>query len=319
MMMLNYDWFLKFELPVFSNPQPLATKVFALGSCFAREMAQKAHSLYLPFQFDPYGLSFDPFSLSLRLRIFENGKGMRPSFKSGDLYMNYDAHGALSHPNEEEHTKQMEHALQMGAQSFNESEGLIVTLGTARTYLEKASGMPATNCHKQAASLFDWRLSQSEALYNSLMPPLLNWLAQNPKRFVVFSVSPVRYVREGLVENNRSKARLIELAHSLCENLPNANYFPAYELLIDVLRDYRFYATDRVHPSTEAIDHISRLFFNWFYNQDATLELVELQKLANWEAHRSLHPDTTAHSKMLENRQRLKESLRQKHPNLNWH
>ena len=138
-------------------------------------------------------------------------------------------------------------------------------------------------------------------------------IAFNPKLKIVFTVSPVRHVKDGLIENNRSKARLVEFVHLICEQSA-AIYFPAYEILIDELRDYRFYDQDLVHPNNLAVDYIFKAFIDFAYSEKGKLELAEIQSYINLREHRTIHNFSKEEEKRQIKLMSLREKIQVKYP-----
>jgi hypothetical protein len=177
---------------------------------------------------------------------------------------------------------------------------LLVTFGTAWTYELKTSGQVVSNCHQLPDHYFRRRRLEPAEIVEGL-EPLLDYLYQlNPRLRVVLSVSPIRHLKESLPGNQLSKAILLLAAHELCERLPFVEYFPAYELLLDDLRDYRFYADDMVHPSAVAVEYIYQKFeARYLSERDKTLR-QRIEKLQRGLEHRPQNPEIPSHRFFLE-------------------
>jgi hypothetical protein len=155
---------------------------------------------------------------------------------------------------------------------------------------------------------------ETVALFENTIQQLLDF---NPKLNIIFTISPVRHIRDGVVENNRSKARLIESVHQLVNKFSKIFYFPSYEFVIDILRDYRFYAEDMVHPNYLATDFVLEQFIKTYMSDETTSIISEINKLNIARKHRSAHTDTKAHEQFLASNLEKVKSLQQKYPYLN--
>ena len=215
------------------------------------------------------------------------------------------------------------------AHSFlQKADWLIITLGTSFSYRlrenapaeyrNKTEG-PAgevANCHRAPAQWFDKHLMQTEEI-NAVLDNCIHQLFQfNPAIRIIFTVSPVRHIRDGVIENNRSKARLIEVVHNLCNKFDRIHYFPAYELVIDILRDYRFYDTDMVHPNYLATEYVLDQFVAGYIDPESRTLIEELKKIIIARNHRPSQPDTQAHRLFLKSQFEKLSELLKKYPSL---
>jgi hypothetical protein len=178
-----------------------------------------------------------------------------------------------------------------------EATHIFITLGTAYVYKDIDTGSIVNNCHKRPADLFNKRLLTIEEIENDLneMQSLISKYAARDDIQFIITVSPVRHIKDGIVENQRSKSRLIEATHNMVDKYDNVSYFPAYELLLDDLRDYRFYNRDMVHPSEEAIDYIYSFFIDTYLHSDDKDLRHSISKLNLSLSHRPQFPDTEQH------------------------
>jgi hypothetical protein len=205
------------------------------------------------------------------------------------LYVHPDFHSSLSGVSREEAYLQINQKIASLHNPLKESEWLFLTLGTAMGYIWHETGQIVGNCHKMPAKQFSKKLFSIEDITRSLHQELLLLQELNPKLQVVLTVSPVRHIREGMPENQRSKARLIEAAHQLTEQLSFAFYLPVYEWFIDDLRDYRFYSEDMVHPSETAIAYIWEQFQHCFMDTKTRQLADEVSRLHQASQHRPMH------------------------------
>lgn len=190
---------------------------------------------------------------------------------------------------------------------LREAEWVVITLGSAFTYRlthladtsGSAPGEGVANCHRAPSSWFEKTLLPAETIQDQLLPTLRELKAFNPDLQFLFTISPVRHIRDGVVENNRSKARLIEAVHFIVQKMECAHYFPAYELVVDVLRDYRFYDADLVHPNYMATQFVLDKFIESCVEDEARALLPEIRELVIAGRHKPFHPDTEAHRQFL--------------------
>ncbi len=177
-------------------------------------------------------------------------------------------------------------------------------------------GFPVANNHRAPAAWFEKRLLEIPVIVNALQKALAAIKAVNPEVRFLFTISPVRHIRDGVVDNNRSKARLIEAVHRICEDVPDCFYFPAYELVIDVLRDYRFYDIDMVHPNYAATESVWEAFVQACIAPAAWPAMEQVKEIVTAKNHRPRFPETAAHQQFLKNYARKVADLAAAHPYL---
>ena len=285
-------WSIDFPIPVSPFPISHSSKVVSLGSCFAQTIGSKMQAAKFEVLVNPFGTLFHPLNLA---DLLEQAIPAAPMNSAGvvereGVFVHYSAHsdvkgGSLAEL-EENYTCQML-ALH---HSLKEATHLVLTLGTAWIYQHKEFGRVA-NCHKQAAALFEKKISSLDELALELESGLEMLLLHNPNLKIILTLSPVRHTKEGVSENQLSKSLLRVLCAQLEQHNEAVTYFPTYEIMVDELRDYRFYKSDLVHPSEEAENYIWEKWQQFSFSQETQLEL----------AHRSFNPDSEAHRKFLQN------------------
>lgn len=270
------------------------TRLLGMGSCFAEEIGRKLSRLKFPTCINPFGIVYNPHSLaqSLQYLLQERQFAEEDLFEYDGLWHSFDLHGSFSAPNSQTLLNAINASVAEAAVFLRFAKVLLLTLGTAHAFRLKTNGRIVANCHKLPGQRFErFRLSLNDVV-DTLSAVLDNLFRQNPGIKVVLTVSPVRHLRDGLVENNLSKATLLLAADHLCKTFDNLHYFPAYELLIDDLRDYRFYAADLSHPNDLALDYIWEIFAQTFFSP-ATIQLCEeIDGLKRAIEHRPLHPES---------------------------
>jgi hypothetical protein len=261
------------------------TGIVAVGSCFAENMARRLERARFRVTANPFGVMFNPASAADCLLRLLDGKPFTAEELStdGERWFSYAHHGSFSADSAEEVLLAINLALDKGSRALREAGAVIVTLGTAWVY--ERQGRVAANCHRTAASEFVRRRMSIEETVGRL-GEVVERLAG--KRFIL-TVSPVRHLRDGLAANALSKAILRVAAEATVEKYGNVRYFPAYEIVTDDLRDYRFYAEDMRHPSPQAIDYIWDKFCAAAMTPATIALAAEVEKIVAAAAHRPLH------------------------------
>ncbi|MFQ3579158.1 MAG: GSCFA domain-containing protein [Bacteroidales bacterium] len=251
------------------------TPILTVGSCFAQSIGNKLKEHKFQAMINPFGIVYNPASVR---RCFEYILGER-TIQIDDLFLNhgvwvsFDFHGSFSGTDKEQVFKTMQDSVSEALQFIQQTKCILLTLGTAWVYEWKHTGQIVSNCHKVKEQEFHrYSLTQSQ-ISESLNYIIQKCRAINPTIQFVLTVSPIRHWKDGAPENSLSKAKLLLCIHEAVEQYEGVHYFPAYELLIDDLRDYRFYAPDMLHPSDTAIEYIWNKFQYSFFD-DATLQLL---------------------------------------------
>jgi hypothetical protein len=276
------------------------TKIVLMGSCFSDELHPYFTNAGFEVLSNPFGTLFHPVVIADEIENSIDGNNELDICKRGDEYLSWSASGSIVESSKESLVNSIK-ARRNNLKHFLEGKTvLIITLGTAWGYRHKELNKIVGNCHKAEQSTFEKELTSLEVLqdrYNKLSEKLKHY---NPDLKVIFTVSPVRHKRDGLVGNNRSKARLIELLHSL-----NFSYFPSYEIVLDELRDYRFYKEDLVHPNKSAVSVVWDRLSEVLFSSECQNVVKEVTRVNAMRDHRPLNDTSSAHLKMkldIENR-----------------
>ena len=276
-------------------------KIFALGSCFAENISERLAKAKFSITSNPFGVLFNPESIANAIdRLADTRSFAVCDITAGrESYFSFDAHSSLDGKTHTEAFANLNRAVAQGAKSLAEADWVILTFGTAWVY--EHEGRVVANCHKQPAAQFERRrLSVEEIVerYSKLLEGALH------DKKVILTVSPVRHVGDGLQENSVSKATLRLAVEELVAKYENAHYFPSYEILIDDLRDYRYYADDLAHPSKMAVDYVWERFCEVVLTPKAQAELPQVVQIVAAAEHRPFNPESEAHKafcrKMLE-------------------
>ena len=263
------------------------TKVLTIGSCFSAHIGERLGSHHFDVMTNPFGTVFNPVSLAKILtgavsndRITaDDVDHYRDRFFHYDYHTTFDAHNGVICAD------QINKTISMVELFCRDLDVLILTFGTSIVYQHKVTKEVVSNCHKVPAKEFDRRYLSLTEMTKSIDNLIAMLRRRRPNLQVVLTVSPVRHTKEGMIDNQRSKSRLIELCHSLVERHEAVTYFPAYEIMIDELRDYRFFKEDMIHPSHQAIEEIWQRFVTSTMTEQAQTKVKRLRKLLTSLAH----------------------------------
>lgn len=303
---------LPFQTPAHPRPLQLGQSILSMGSCFADAFGRQMERLGMPVSINPFGITFDAFSIERQLSYFSGESLPEDVFQHLELWRHFDCHGSLSHPDRSAFEEALDRQLTVGRQAFTEARFLILTFGTS--FFFQKDQREVANCHKLPAQTFTRKRAEPKELYERISQRVLGFIEQDQEREVLLSVSPIRHIRDGLVENNRSKARLIELCHSLCERHERIRYFPSYEWLIDVWRDHRFYAEDMLHPSQQSVDAIFSEFLESQCSEELKNCIADVRAYLKLTDHRILSPGSKEAILLQQNITGRKEELLNKYP-----
>lgn len=306
------------QATVITQPLRPYAPVLSTGSCFADNITARMRAA-LWQAYNPFGTLYNPVSVGQALRIAlldEEGDDTfaQSLFQSDDCWLSWMFDSRFAAPLREEIMENFRNMRRTAISLLRKGKLLLVTFGTAGCYTDMDSGRIVANCHKMPANRFSrFRLDVGRIVGD--WDALIRELAETfPGLRVIFTVSPVRYVKDGFIDDRRSKATLLLAVEQICRHNPEALYFPAYELMMDDLRDYRFYAADMVHPSPQAADYIWEYFKHTMLSPDGLAEVEEGEKLAARLHHRPLLPWREENRKFTAETQRLAALFRQKNP-----
>ncbi|MEZ4828287.1 MAG: GSCFA domain-containing protein [Bacteroidia bacterium] len=290
------------SIPPLSHPVSYATPVLACGSCFADRMGLRLEARKFPVKVNPLGIIYNPVSLTEGLRMALEGRTeTRIEFAPHlHAYHSFHLHSRFNHPDRAMMEAGVNQAFEETGQYLRQAGWLFVTLGTAWVFREKESGEIVANCHKYPSERFTKDLLSPAVILDSFLSFFRLLFAQNPHIRVLMTVSPVRHIKEGLSLNSVSKATLRLVCHQLVQALENVHYFPAYEIMSDDLRDYRFYGADMIHPSDVAEDYIWEKFADACFSAQTRTLAEQAEKIKREMAHRPMNPDSPEYIKFLE-------------------
>lgn len=278
-------------------------KIFLIGSCFTEHIGRRLEELKFPVLQNPNGILFDPVSVARSLNSYVDLKNYYKDdlFFHNELWQSWNHHSVFSGMNQIEVLAKINESQQQAHDHIKFSNWLIVTLGSSFSYQLNENERPVANCHRAPSQWFNKHLLSIQETTDALQESIDKLKELNPSLRIILTISPVRHIRDGVVENNRSKARLVEAVNILLEKNSNCYYFPAYELVIDVLRDYRFYDIDLVHPNYAATEFVFEKFEQHFIEAGTRELMEEVKKIANGYKHKPFQPATESHQSFLKN------------------
>lgn len=288
---------LDLAIPFSEKKIQYSDKIMLVGSCFAQHISDKLVLHCFDICSSPNGIIYSPLSISQSLKRSIDGHLYKSEdlFYQNEIWNSWAHHSVFSDIDKQVAIDKMNAELAVANATITDADWLIISMGTAYQYYLQKEKIAVSNNHRMSADLFEKKLLSIDEMFTDFSKTIHLLKAKNPKLKILVTVSPVRHLRDGIVENNRSKARLIELSHLLCEAFEMVHYFPAYELLIDVLRDYRFYENDFAHPSETAIDFVWNKFLENCFETETVQKMEIVFSLQTAKNHRVRFPETTAH------------------------
>lgn len=289
------------------SPGPPASKIgisdqiLTIGSCFADSMGKRLKSARLPTLANPYGNLYNPYSIfkAIRYAITNESPTAKSFLKHHDVFFNYDFHSEVSSLQEDELQRQLTEIIGTTHNFIRNARWLMVTFGTAWVYSRNDTGEIVANCHKQPQALFTKSLMTQKQIMNSFDSLYLELKQLNPGIKIILTVSPVRHMKDTLELNSVSKSILRASCFTIVQENPEIAYFPAYEMLLDDLRDYRFYKPDMIHPNSVAEDYIWSGFTTAYFTSSLIDFMQAWQEIQNALDHKPFHPTSSAHQNFL--------------------
>lgn len=307
---------LSLDIPPLQRPITYTDNILLIGSCFTEHITDRLlHHKFRVLQ-NPHGILFNPLSVaqSIDSYIEKQQYTEQDLFQLNELWNSWDHHTRFSHTDKQAALDGI-NASQAAASAFiKKADWVIITLGSSFQYYLTETGKHVANNHRAPAQWFEKRLLPIEEIVAAMDATLQKLQAANPYANVLFTISPVRHIRDGVVDNNRSKARLIEAVHTLCSRYSHVQYFPAYELVIDILRDYRYYDIDFVHPNYMATTYVWEHFMKACISTDVHDVMKQVAEIMTARNHRTRFPDTNAHRKFMESYVTKSRALMEKYP-----
>ena len=300
-------------------------KLLLVGSCFTEQIGNKLSQHKFAVMENPNGILFNPVSISNAVISYTTRKMYEENdlFHYNELWGSWQHHTKFSNIEKARALDAINHSQGKANGFIKETDWILLTLGSAFVYENTVAENDDTyknvvaNCHKVPADKFKRRLLDTAEIKNVLAAMMKAVKKINPAVNFIFTVSPVRHLREGFIENNRSKAALIQAVHSLTNDI-DVFYFPAYELVIDDLRDYRFYAEDMVHPNYAATNYVWEKFIATCIDEPSQQLMKEISVIVAAKNHKAFNPTSEQHKKFLQTNLEKVERLQQQYPYINF-
>jgi len=291
-------------------------KLVGIGSCFSENIGKKFQEYKFAININPFGQQYNPHSVAYAIERLLNPIPYTAEdlVYHDELYHSYDHHGSFSKSTAEETLQGINNNLQTASADLKQASILFLTFGTAHVFSLKDTYKVVSNCHKLSGNVFDRTLMKPDEIVAVLEKALKQLLTVNPQIKIVLTISPVRYFAFGHHENSVSKSHLFTAIHGLQERHPDFYYFPAYELVMDDLRDYRFFAEDMLHPNYQATEYVWESLCNSMLEKKTLEVMKEINEILIAAKHRPRNPNSEAHKnfvrKNLEKMEKLKSAFR---------
>ncbi|WP_431136316.1 GSCFA domain-containing protein [Psychroserpens mesophilus] len=289
-------------LPQQHNQIDYHSKIGLFGSCFSEHIAEKFR--YYKFQtFDnPFGILFHPLAIENLIvnAINEKQYAEADIFFHNEQWHSFEAHSKLSNTSKDDMLNTLNSRIKMTTDFLKNASHIVITYGTAWAYRWIETDNFVTNCHKVSQKKFLKELLSVDAITESVEAIVSLIKSINPNVTIVFTVSPVRHLKDGFVENTQSKSHLISAIHQVVAPRNHLHYFPSYEIMLDELRDYRFYKDDMLHPSSVAINYIWEYFQSVWVSETANQTMQDVEYIQKGIEHRPFNPASDAHQLFLQ-------------------
>ncbi len=289
-------------------------KIMLLGSCFTENIGNKLSINGFETMINPFGILYNPFSICNSLDRIINLKFLLSEdlVQVNEFWYSYEHHGIFRNENSDNLLQTINLGISEANSFLKQTNWLIITLGTAWIFFLKENNKILGNCHKLNSQLIDRRLLTINEITENIDLTINNIRKINPDIKIILTVSPIRHWKQGFRENLISKSTLHLATDQICKSINNCSYFPAYEIVMDELRDYRFYQADMLHPSEVAVDYIWEKFSNHLFS-DNTIQLCkDYFKLHSMKQHRAFNPESQGYKQHLIKIEKLEIELYEK-------
>ncbi|NME69810.1 GSCFA domain-containing protein [Flammeovirga aprica] len=295
---------------IFEEKINFDSTILSIGSCFAQNIGKRLLENRFNITINPYGVLYNPISIFENLTHAFEGNRVDESLiiENEEIFKHFNFHSDISASSKAELMDQIQSIQQSTFQTLKKVDFLIITLGTSFVFRYNESQQLVANCHKIPSTQFTQELLEVNQMMESFQS-LHSLLPENCK--VIFTVSPIRHFRNGLVDNSLSKSILRYFTHLVTSQYKNCFYFPAYEIMLDELRDYRFYTNDLVHPSTLAQDYIWSYFDDALIDEKTNSTRQKLEKVIRGLNHKPFNSHSTPHQKFLKKILEISKSIKE--------
>ena len=289
------------ELPERETEIRHSERIMLFGSCFAENIGNLLKENRFRCDVNPFGVLYNPFSIANALNQILEGKEYREEdlLFSGGLWHSWMHHSDFSAPSQEEALALVNSRLAKAKENLAKADWLVMTWGTAYVYIHQEMQKVVGNCHKQPDKTFRRLMLNAEAFVEECRDVLKKCREVNPNLKVLFTVSPIRHAKDGMHGNQLSKATLLLAIDEICRACPNCFYFPSYEIVMDELRDYRFYADDMIHLSSKAVEYIWECFSRCYFSKETQAIMKEWAEVKRALDHKPFRPNSDAYRAFL--------------------
>ena len=307
-----------FEITPFAKKIEIEKSILFVGSCFSENMGKRLAQHKLKTLINPFGIVYNPISLSNHLKAILTKKEYTREdlFFDDEVWKSFDHHSSFNSREIENGLEKINTCINQANGSLKTTNWLFITFGSAWVYEKVDDKKIVANCHKLPARKFTKRLLFVEEITQQYKTLIAEIAERYPKLNICFTVSPVRHWKDGVVENQQSKSTLLLAVAQLVEELKNGYYFPAYEIMMDDLRDYRFYTNDMLHPNELALDYIWGKFSNAFFSQKLQQLIAKAQKLNRAIAHKPFNYKSENHQKFIREQLEFIKELESTYPSI---
>jgi lysophospholipase L1-like esterase len=314
------DFRTNIQLQKESNQIDYNSSLVLIGSCFSENISKKLNYFKFNTYSNPFGILFNPKAIETLITNAINLKEYteKDIFNLNERWHCFDAHSDLSNSTKIELLSNLNTAIKSTNKQLETASHIIITLGTAWTYRFIETDSFVGNCHKVPQKKFLKELLSVKKIIASLENLITLIKSVNPKVNIIFTVSPVRHLKDGFVENMQSKGQLLTAIHQIIDKREQLYYFPSYEIMMDDLRDYRFYNSDMVHPNETAVNYIWEQFKNVWIDENAASIMKEIDSIQKGLAHKPFNPNSEQHQQFLITLQEKINILQNKFPSINF-
>ncbi|MGL5913724.1 MAG: GSCFA domain-containing protein [Bacteroidales bacterium] len=317
---MSASFFTPVNAPKFTQQIDYHHKMLFIGSCFANSMAERMQVRKFSVGYNPFGVLYNPKSIANAIERMSE----RIVLTEGDLnyehnlWFSYTHHSKFSHANKSECLRRINQSVQKGAWALRTADFLLITLGSAIVYQHKVRGEIVANCHKSLKANFEVQLLSVKEVHNALEHILQTAHKINPSLRIIFTVSPIRYSLADMHQNQISKASLLLGLHDFLQRHSECFYFPAYEIMLDELRDYRFYKADMQHPNDIAVEHIWQKFVQIAIAPTSLTHMKKIESMLAVKQHHPFNPSSPDYAELLRKQTKVLEELASVFPHIDW-
>lgn len=294
----------------------LPEQFFCVGSCFTEHIHHKLTRSGFYSYSNPAGIVYNPISLLHQIDRTIHGEPWKETdlIHHHGLYHGIFHHGSFSSSDQSRTLDKMNSTLEEAHQHLKQTNLLLITFGSSIVYQHKTKECIVANCHKIPANEFERRFLDKAEIITAFDQTITLLQSIRPDIKIILTISPVRYLKEGFVDNSYSKSVLISAVREITRKYESVDYFPAYEIMLDDLRDYRFYKEDMIHPNEQAVDYIWSKFTETYFEKDTISMMKEVNGIHQSRQHRPLYPETREHELFLKDLEKKIDDIKRRYP-----